>query len=431
MTTGYGRTGPPPTSGNVDEWGPSVERRGRRWGRTLLLVLVLALLLLLVAVPLLISAQIPRIPVEGLASGGGPIHVLVAGSDSREGLTAEEQRDLTTGSAAFVEGERTDTMFVMSIDGDDVALLSFPRDLWVTRCDGTSGRLNVAQSLGGPGCLVTTIRELSGIPISHYVSVTFGGFVDVVDAVNGVEICLEEAISDRDAGIDLPSGCQVLQGPDALGYVRVRKIDNDLQRIQRQQRFVQALARELTEPATLFDPAQMWSVSRSVGAAVAADDQLGVIDLGRIGLGIRGLATGNAPTFTVPSDPGTTSGGAEVLYPRAAEAEALFATFRNGSVFEASGSGPAPEDVQVVVENGAEVSGLAGRVEELLTGRGYDVTGIGNAEPRDATVILHPPGQRPGAERLRRDLPADAALQETSEVSTVTLVLGRDAAGLG
>jgi LCP family protein required for cell wall assembly len=131
----------------------------------------------------------------------------------------------------------------MTIQGGRTALLAFPRDLLVTRCDGSTGRINVAEAIGGPSCLVQTVRELSGIDVQHYLRVTFGGFVDVVDAVGGVELCLEEPIDDRDAGIDLPAGCQVLEGPDALGYVRVRKIDDDLGRIQRQQRFLQALAR--------------------------------------------------------------------------------------------------------------------------------------------------------------------------------------------
>jgi LCP family protein required for cell wall assembly len=414
------------------DWGPSVERAGRpRRARRLLRLVLLLVLILLLVVPFLLARQIPRTPVDGLASGGSPIHVLVAGSDSREGLTREEQRALSTGSADVFDGERTDTVFVMTIDGGDVALLSFPRDLWVPRCDGTTGRLNVAQSIGGPSCLVETIREVSGIPISHYLGISFGGFVAMVDAVDGVELCLEEPINDRDAGIDLPAGCQVLEGPDALGYVRVRKIDNDLQRIQRQQRFVQALAGELTEPSTLLNPVRLWSVGGSVGSAVIADDDLGPLDMARLGRGVRGLAGGNAPTFTVPADPGRTAGGADVLYLRESEAEALFSRFRDGSVLADMGDALAPADIRVSVTNGAGAPGLAGRVAELLDGRGYDIAEVGNADGRETTAVQYPPGSNAQAQRLLNDLPAGATLEESREVTTVTVTLGRDAAGLG
>jgi LCP family protein required for cell wall assembly len=228
----------------VDEgWGPPVRGRGRRRRRGLRWLLVTLLVVVLVALLLLVlwvSSRIPTIDVGELAGPTRPMHVLVVGSDSRDELTDEQRRELSTGSA---EGDRTDTIFVLSVQGTRAAMLAFPRDLWVTRCDGSAGRINVAEDIGGATCLVRTVRDVSGLDVQHYVRVTFGGFVDIVDAVGGVELCLEDPINDRDAGIDLPAGCQVLEGPDALGYVRVRKIDDDLGRIQRQQTFLQALAR--------------------------------------------------------------------------------------------------------------------------------------------------------------------------------------------
>src|SRR6056297_1054617 len=228
-----------------EQWGPTVaggrrRRRPVRWVLRLVLWALLVLVVALVAFMLWANAQIPRQEVGGLASrGSGPINVLLVGSDSREDLSDDERRELSTGSA---EGERTDTIILLSVDGGDVALLSFPRDLWVTRCDGSVGRINAATRVGGPSCLATTVSSLSGIDIHHYATVTFGGFRDLVDAVGGVELCLEAPIADRDAGIDLPAGCQVLDGTDALGFVRVRKIDDDFGRMGRQQEFLRAFA---------------------------------------------------------------------------------------------------------------------------------------------------------------------------------------------
>jgi hypothetical protein len=246
-----------------------------------------------------------------------------------------------------------------------------------------------------------------------------------------VELCLEDAINDRDAGIDLPAGCQVLEGPDALGYVRVRKIDDDLGRIQRQQRFVQALAREITEPSTLLNPFRVIPLVNEVGGAVATDTRMGPLPLLRLAWGGRSLASGDASAHTVPAVPDRTAGGADILRIREAEAEALFATFRDGSVLREGAPEIAPEDVRVRVLNGAGIGGLAGRVADVLSGRGYDVVEVGNADTQERTTVRYPPGSRPGAELVARDVPGGAQLEQTSEVTTVTLVLGRDAGGLG
>jgi LCP family protein required for cell wall assembly len=413
-----------------EDWGPTQKGRARRRRRPLRWLATL-LLLVLVAVVLLglwASSQIPRVEVDGLASGASPMHVLVVGSDSRAELSREEQNELTTGRD---EGsERTDTVFVMTIDGSRVGILAFPRDLWVTRCDGSTGRINAAEQIGGPSCLVTTIREVSGIPIQHRLSVNFGGFRDVVDAVDGVEICLDEPIADRDAGIDLPAGCQVLDGADALGYVRVRKIDNDLERIKRQQTFLRALAAEIAAPSTLFNPFRAVPLANQLGGAITADEALGPIDLARLGLGARGLAGGASVTETVPSTIGTV-GSASVLFVDDAAAGPLFRSFADGSILDGAGdeaSGVQPEDVPVRVLNGAGVSGLAGQVADLLEARGYPIAEVGNADARDRTVIQHPAAQRAGAELVASDVPGEAELEETSAVSQVTVLLGRNAA---
>lgn len=412
----------------ADGWAPEVEVHGRRrpWGR-LLVGLLAVMLIVLLALPFLASSRIPRTTVDGLSAGGTPTNVLIAGSDSREGLTREEMRELSTGVADEIGGARTDTILLLSFRGSDAALLSFPRDLWVERCDGSVGRINVAESIDGPGCLVTTVESVSGLPVHHYAEVTFAGFRDIVEAVGGVELCLDEPISDRDAGIDLPGGCQRLDGADALGYVRVRKIDDDLGRIERQQRFLQALAREVVKPATLLNPARLWSLTNQAGGALTVDDSLGTIALGRLGWAGRSLARGDVATHTVPVTPATTAGGAAVLHPRQPEADQLFARFRDGSILERAA--PRPEQVSVTVLNGAGVSGLAGQIAELLEGRGYDVVDIGNTDRRERTAVYHPVGERAAAELVADDLPGRPTIEESSEVTSVTIQLGSDAAG--
>lgn len=313
--------------------GPVVEGRARRrrWWIIVPLALVAIAAVAAVTAAVWIAQQMPRTEVNGLSASSQPLHVLVVGSDSREDLTAEERRELSTGHA---EGERADTIFVMSIDGQRVALLAFPRDLWVERCDGSSGRINSAIAMAdGPGCLVRTVNRLSGIPIHHYLEVTFGGFRDVVDSLGGVSMCLEEPINDRDAGIDLPAGCQHLDGTDALGYVRVRKIDDDFQRIVRQQQFFQALAQQMIATASPARPIQTVSVAAEVASAATADTELGPITMLRIAWALRSVASDGIIGATVPVTPRITGQGAYVLDPVADEAALLFSAHRTGTVF--------------------------------------------------------------------------------------------------
>lgn len=309
-----------------------VEGRTRR-GRARLVAVAVTLLILTTTSPLLLLALLERQEVGGLAPSSSPLHVLVTGSDSRAGLSEEERRELTTGSAS---GERTDTILVVTVKGRDVGVLAFPRDLLVTRCDGSVGRINAAIGVGGPTCLVQTVSAVSGLPVHHHVAVDLGGFRDVVDAVGGVTVCLDRAIVDRSAGIDLPEGCQTLDGVDALGYVRVRKIDSDLKRIERQQTFLRALASELVDPTLLVRPWRVVAIVRGLSGALTVDGDLGPIGLARLAIGLRALAGGDAIMATVPTVSATTSAGASVLRAREAEAQALYASFADGSVLTPS-----------------------------------------------------------------------------------------------
>lgn len=418
-----------------DVWGPVAEGRGRRRRRRVL-VATLTLLVVLVAgglaAALWMGSQVPRTEVSGLADPGTPLHVLVIGSDSREELTPEERRELSTG---YFEGERADTIFVLTMDRGRAAILALPRDLWVERCDGSMGRINGAIEIDGPSCMVDTVRRTTGIPVHHFAKVTFGGFRSMVDAVGGVELCLPEAISDRDAGIDLPAGCQRLDGADALGFVRVRNIDDDLQRIVRQKTFVQALAAEMTAPRNLLHPVRMYTMAQDAGGAVTVDQGMGLVSQARIAWGVRGLARGAMTTVTVPVTPRTTSAGAAVLDLDADEAEPIFARFRSGAVLDdmmtptrvnGAANDPQPGEVSVMVLNGAGVAGLASMTAEHLEDSGFAVVGLGNADRRATTVVRYPPSLERHATLVARSLGLDDRLEPSEGVSVVTVLLGED-----
>jgi LCP family protein required for cell wall assembly len=414
----------------TETWGPEIRGRRRRRGRVVLLVvlgLIAFLILAWVGAAAYASARIDRVSIDGLQMAGfGRANFLVVGSDSRGDLTEEQRRELTTGT---FEGQRADTIMVMTVGARSSAILSFPRDLVVERCDGSVGRINAAIAhRDGPSCLVQTVESLSGIPIHHYVEIGFLGFVEMVEAVGGVEMCLDEPIADPKAGIDLPAGCQVLDGPDALGYVRTRQVGADLGRIQRQKEFMRALAVETASPVTLLHLPRLYRTAGALGNSLTADSGFRVTGPVRFGVGAMTMAMDRTITETVPNTPD----GARLRVVES-EAEPIFAAFRDGSVLReargASRTAISPSDVEVAVLNGSGISGLATRVADELRAQRFVVVDVGNAEPLDATVVRHPPGQQDGAELVARQLPRGVTVEESADVSVVTVILGADAEG--
>jgi LCP family protein required for cell wall assembly len=212
---------------------------------------------------------------------------LLVGSDSREGLTAAERKRLATGS---VGGRRTDTVMLLHIPRDGrPTLVSLPRDSYVPIDGHGRNKLNAAYAFGGPELLVKTVEQVTGIRIDHYMEIGFGGFVDIVDAIGGVEICVKQNIKDPKAGINLKKGCQVMDGGTALGYVRTRATGAipDLERTQRQRQFLAALVSKAASPGTLLNPFSSVPLALSAADAVTVDPGTGPIDLLRLALAMR------------------------------------------------------------------------------------------------------------------------------------------------
>ena len=208
-----------------------------------------------------------------------PLTVLVLGSDSRAALTEEERRELSTGDA---EGERMESIALVRLDpdADTVRMLNIPRDTLITRCDGSRGRINAAYAIGardGTGalsCVVQTITAWSDLTIDHVAKIDFRGFVDVVDTIDGVTMHLDEPLRDERANLDLPAGCNRLDGAEALAFARARHIDDDFGRQARQQRLVEELRREIAAMGLLDDPVQLVRTAEATARHLELDDGL-------------------------------------------------------------------------------------------------------------------------------------------------------------
>jgi LCP family protein required for cell wall assembly len=265
---------------------------------------------------------------------------LIVGSDSRENMSAADKKKLATGSA---DGKRTDSMMLLHKGKGGTTLVSLPRDSYVSipsyktkkgnTVGGSKNKLNAAYSMGGGELLARTVEMSTGMRLDHYAEVGFDGFVGIVDALGGVDICLKQDIVDKKAGADLKKGCHELNGTEALSFVRARYFDPraDLGRMERQQQFLAAVAKKAKGPSTLLNPFKAFPVADASLNAVRVDDGAGITDLYSLFTSMGGLNGGDGLTTTVPiSNPGyKTSVGEAVLWDDAG-AKALFQKLRDG-----------------------------------------------------------------------------------------------------
>ncbi|MFC7591145.1 LCP family protein [Nonomuraea antimicrobica] len=323
---------------------PSPRGPGRRIsGRTVLKIVAGVLVVLLVTVVGLffwVNSRLAGIDgvladYEGRPADTPGTNWLLVGSDSRKGLTAAQRKKLATGQAA---GQRTDSMMLLHIPegSDKPTLVSLPRDSAVTIPGKGRDKLNSAYALGGPKLLVRTVESVTGVYVDHYMEIGFAGFVDIVDAVGGVEINVRQAVDDPKAGLKLKKGTQVLSGSQALGYVRTRKGGAlpDFERTKRQRQFLSAVVKKAASPGVLINPFTAIPLASSATAAVEVDSGTGAFDMLSLG-----LAMGDSPVTTVVPFGGNEavpSGGTAVKWDRM-KALALFDALKNDK--------PVPKDV--------------------------------------------------------------------------------------
>jgi anionic cell wall polymer biosynthesis LytR-Cps2A-Psr (LCP) family protein len=143
---------------------------------------------------------------------------------------------------------------------------------------------------------------MSDLRIDHYVELNFVGFVRMVDALGGVEICTKKDIDDPKSHLTLPAGTHVLDGVDSLKFVRTRVFDGlgDLGRMKRQQEFAGAMLRKATSAGVLLNPVKMVDFINSALDSVVTDEGLSQGDLLTLGKQLRNLSASNVRTLTIP-----------------------------------------------------------------------------------------------------------------------------------
>ncbi|HZD17961.1 MAG TPA: LCP family protein [Actinomycetota bacterium] len=360
---------------------------------------------------------------------------LLLGSDSREGLTPEEQ--VAFGTDEDIGGEnRADTIILVHTEPDqkEAVFLSFPRDLWVDIPGVGMGKINSAFQGGiqggGPLKVARTVKQLTGMQIHHVLYVDLAGFQGLVDALGGVDMCVPYPMQDELTGLDIPAGCQRFDGATALAYVRTRHqpCDTvpDFARISRQQQFLRAVISGLLRPGELLRLPTL--VPELLDNLVVDEGLRNPAELVYLAGQLNGVSTSAAQFRSVPTIPaGTYVNGQylSIVKTIQPDADELFRRVREGRPLgdlgtELSQTAPSPANIVVGVYE-REAPAVAAEVYGVLTEGGFDTSPgiVGSVEidrPVKGAVILYREGAEPQAKVVGsylRNLELVAAPPET------------------
>lgn len=298
----------------------SGRRKASQPGRTVARVIVASLLSLGVLTGLGVvlvynhwNSNVDQVPIgdqvkDRPAAKTKAINVLVMGSDTR------------TGKGNGIDGESggglsdTTMLFHLSADRKFAYGISIPRDSAVMRptCyreDGseiaaTTGyvKWNEAFAAGGPFCTIQQFEQLTDIRIDNYLLVDFNQFKDMVDALDGVEICLPQDIDDDERNVHLKAGTRVVDGEEALAYVRVRYGISggiDPNRTRRQQAFIGSMISRALTAGILTRPDKLVSFMNAATSSLQTNFK-NIGQMADLGLDARKVGADNIKFVTTP-----------------------------------------------------------------------------------------------------------------------------------
>ena len=291
--------------------GSSGRRGGRRWlrPRRILAIIALVVVVLLVlsgVTYFYLNSKLTRANVlvdyAGRPAASAGTNWLITGSDSRQGLTRKQERQLATGVG--IGGHRSDTVMILHVpsNGGPSVLVSLPRDSYVDIPGFGMNKLNAAYSFGGPKLLAKTVQNATGLEINHYMGIGFGGLVNVVNAVGGVRMCIPQNLNDPASGLHLTKGCQTLSGAQALGFVRTRHLfaTQDLLREQDQRAFIKSLLTKMTSVGTLANPFAAFPAANGAASSLTVDKGTQLYQLIQVAFALRHPETTTVPIGSTP-----------------------------------------------------------------------------------------------------------------------------------
>jgi LCP family protein required for cell wall assembly len=312
---------------------------GRRWrlwgqpgrrGRRIALIAGLVVVVVVVALAgsyFYLNSKLNRsVTLPAFSGQSAGQNWLIAGADTRAGLSARQIRRFHVG---FRFGFNTsDSLMLVHIGGPRPVLLSIPRDSYVPIPGYGNNKINAALSFGGPSLLVKTVENVTGLRINHYLGIGFVGLVKVVNRIGGVRMCLPAAMHDSYSGAHFSAGCHNFDGVQALKFVRDRHsfADEDLQRIQDQRAFLEALLKKATSPSVFLNPFKALPFATAAASSMSVDKGTQLYQLLQVARALRHPETGTVPVAN--ANYLTANAGDALLWNRRQALE-LFAALQN------------------------------------------------------------------------------------------------------
>jgi LCP family protein required for cell wall assembly len=255
----------------------------------------------------------------------GTLNVLILGSDSRDP------------DAVQTNTYRADTIMLMHVPSgrERAYLISIPRDLWVfvpPNADGSAGgheaKINAATAFGEVPLMVATVEGYTGVRIDHVMLLDFAGFVEVTDALGGVEMRIDQTITsihgDRRV---FEEGTRQLNGEEALDYIRQRKqfADGDFTRMRNQQQFLKALMGKAASSGTFTNPRKLNAFLQTATSTLTVDRNFSLLS---VGWKLRNVRGDNLTFLTSPNAGTGTASGQSVVFSDDEAAAELYTAVR-------------------------------------------------------------------------------------------------------
>lgn len=260
-------------------------------------------------------------------NAGTAINIMVIGQDTRSGA---ENAAIGGNDPNAANNHQSDTNMIVHIGADrnHVDIISLPRDSIInapacnTGYDIIPARNNVMLNSVFPtaynathddgiaaSCLVNTVNTLTGLDMQQFILVDFSGLSDMINSIDGVDVCIPQDLHDDNTGLDLKRGLQHLDGVQATQYARIRHGLNtdgsDIMRTVRQQHLVKALMHKLKDDSILSNPTKLYNLANAALSHVKMSS--GLADVGVItGLAysLRGMdMSTSVNAITVPTEP--------------------------------------------------------------------------------------------------------------------------------
>ncbi|WP_328363404.1 LCP family protein [Streptomyces sp. NBC_00445] len=400
-------------------------------------------------------------------------NILIIGTDKRTGEGNEGYGD--TGNVGHAD---TTILLHVSKDRSNATALSIPRDLIVdvpdcptTKEDGTETvipgtqgvRFNASLGESGrdAGCTMRTVKAATGIQPNHFMMADFNAVKTLTAAVDGVEVCVEDAVNDKQSKLVLPAGTSTVEGERALAFLRTRKSfgnSGDLDRIKVQQQFLGSLMRKMSSGNTLTNPAKLLKLAEAATKALTVDEPIGNVNtLKDIALELKKVPTKNITFATIPVKDNPAEVVKATVVVDETKAPQVFDMIANDISFtevkaqekkekaevaaRLKGTKAAASEVRVRILNGGAAAGSAqAELAYLQTEAGVTKSeNAGNAEATQAkTTLEYAPDQADQARRLADIMGLSGSAMKPGQsvdnaqgLPTMTLILGKDFKGAG